>query len=211
MTLADAAAAAKAAGFTGIHLVEAVAVASAESDGVNDQVTHDGNGTFDTGLWQINSVHSEYNAQQLKDPNYNAKAAYTLSKGGTDWSAWTTFHNKRAQSRVGLAEQTLSSTGIDTTATTAYATQPVFLGIPGTPSIPNPFSGIPNPLDALGAVNSVFSHLLSGSFWARIGEGFAALILIGIGLSLVFRKETEAVVKTAGKAAANLGTKAAMA
>jgi hypothetical protein len=199
MTLADAATAAKAAGFTGIHLVEAVAIASAESDGVNSQVTHDSNGTFDTGLWQINSIHTEYNSAQLKDPNYNAAAAYALSKGGTDWSAWTTYHNKRAQSRVGIAEQTLASSGVDTTATTAYATQPVFLGIPGTPSIPNPFNGVPNPLDALGAVNSVFSKLLNGSFWARLGEGFGALILIGIGLSLVFRKETEAVAGAAVK------------
>lgn len=43
------------------------------------------------GLWQINTLaHRQYNETSLLDPQYNARAAYDVSKGGTDWSAWWT-------------------------------------------------------------------------------------------------------------------------
>lgn len=42
------------------------------------------------GAFQIHPVHfRRFNPARLFEPAYNAKAAYALSRGGRDWSAWT--------------------------------------------------------------------------------------------------------------------------
>jgi hypothetical protein len=41
------------------------------------------------GLWQVNVLaFPQYDEQLLQDPEYNAQAAYALSKGGTDLRPW---------------------------------------------------------------------------------------------------------------------------
>lgn len=72
------------AGFPRSELHTAVAVAYAESLGDPDAVGHNRNGSKDTGLWQINSIHGFKN---LKDPLENARAALEvwLAQG---WQAW---------------------------------------------------------------------------------------------------------------------------
>lgn len=85
------------AGFTGTSAVTATAIALAESGG-NTTITHvNSNGSIDYGLWQINSVHG-YDPQSLLDPDFNAKAAYAISSGGTDFQPWTTYTTGRYQS-----------------------------------------------------------------------------------------------------------------
>ena len=43
------------------------------------------------GIWQINTLASpQYNETSLLDPDYNARAAYILSNGGTNWGPWRT-------------------------------------------------------------------------------------------------------------------------
>lgn len=67
------------------------AIAQAESGGVVGRVGGpDKNGTFDYGLWQINSSHGYDTQKLLTDPLYNAKAAVSIyhSQG---LGAWTTF------------------------------------------------------------------------------------------------------------------------
>lgn len=90
------------AGFHGHALDVAVAVALAESGG--RPTAHNGNaGTGDNsyGLFQINMLgdlgperlerfHLSSN-DQLYDPLVNAKVAYQISNGGTNWQPWTTF------------------------------------------------------------------------------------------------------------------------
>ena len=83
--------AATSAGFVGKGLVMAIAVALAESGGDPSAVDHDANGTVDRGLWQINSVHTDFSASCDFDPTCAASAAYSLSDGGRDWAAWVTF------------------------------------------------------------------------------------------------------------------------
>lgn len=65
----------------------AAAVAQAESSGNTTAVNHDANGTTDTGLWQINSVHGLSN---LTNPLANASAAVKISSDGKNWSPWCT-------------------------------------------------------------------------------------------------------------------------
>jgi len=49
-----------------------------------------GNGTRDYGLFQFNDVHrgSWLDFDRVFDAQYNADAAFRMSKGGTDFSAW---------------------------------------------------------------------------------------------------------------------------
>lgn len=53
-------------------------------------------GSVDYGLMQINSVHADMvggNLESLYDPATNIKIAYSLSYGGKDWTAWSTYNN----------------------------------------------------------------------------------------------------------------------
>jgi hypothetical protein len=72
------------AGFPGDELHTAVAVAYAESLGDPNAVNRNRNGSKDSGLWQINSVHG---FSDLKNPLENARAAYEVWRI-QGWSAW---------------------------------------------------------------------------------------------------------------------------
>lgn len=67
----------------------AAAVAMAESGGKSAVVGP----TADYGLWQIHqAAHPQYSVASLFDPAYNARAAFEISRQGTDWSPWATFN-----------------------------------------------------------------------------------------------------------------------
>lgn len=76
----------------------AAAIAVAESAGNPFATNHNTNGSVDRGLWQINSVHSQYNpAKLMGEPLYNAKAAVEIFKGkGETFTDWATFNNGNA-------------------------------------------------------------------------------------------------------------------
>lgn len=76
------------AGFPRDELHTAVAVAYAESLGDPNAVNRNRNGSKDSGMWQINSVHG---FSDLLDPLENARAAYEvwLVQGWTAWYAHT--------------------------------------------------------------------------------------------------------------------------
>jgi hypothetical protein len=83
---------AKRSGFPPESIDVAAAVAMAESGGRPEIQVHEPNGTWSFGLWQINSVHG-HSPSDLFDPDYNARTALELSKGGTDWHLWSAFKN----------------------------------------------------------------------------------------------------------------------
>ncbi|HTW97920.1 MAG TPA: transglycosylase SLT domain-containing protein [Acidimicrobiales bacterium] len=91
LSVAEIGALAFRAGFRGPALVMAIAVALAESSGDPNATDDDSNGTVDRGLWQINSVHSEFSAACDYDPACNAAAAFSVSAGGSDWEPWVTW------------------------------------------------------------------------------------------------------------------------
>jgi soluble lytic murein transglycosylase-like protein len=69
----------------------AVAIAKAESNFITDNIGDIGAGES-IGLWQINlRSNPQYNAQDLFDPSTNAKAAYAISGGGTNFNPWCTY------------------------------------------------------------------------------------------------------------------------
>lgn len=98
----------QAVGFKGQALKYAWAVAMKESHG--NALSYNGNrktGDHSYGLFQINMIDNlgpsrreklglAYNAQLL-NPVVNAKAAYYMSGGGKDWSAWKGTRQKVVQ------------------------------------------------------------------------------------------------------------------
>jgi hypothetical protein len=81
-----------------VHI--AYAICMAESGGIphknNAGLNRDG--SVDYGLMQINSIHADMvggNLPSLYDPATNMRIAYRLSKGGTDWTPWSTFNSGR--------------------------------------------------------------------------------------------------------------------
>jgi len=75
----------------------AYAVAKAESERGNPTAWGDRFLLGDSlGLWQINlCYHPEYKGHEadLFKPEYNAKAAFDISNGGTQWTPWSTWIN----------------------------------------------------------------------------------------------------------------------
>lgn len=70
--------------------VTATAIALAESSGNTHASHHNTNGTYDYGLWQINTVHGLSRAY-LFDPQHNADAMYDVSSHGTSWTPWSVY------------------------------------------------------------------------------------------------------------------------
>jgi Lysozyme like domain len=93
LTVAEIGTYAGSAGFSGSSLVMAIAVALAESGGDPSATDHDRNGTTDRGLWQINSIHTQYSATCDYDPSCAARAAFEISDGGHNWQPWVTYQN----------------------------------------------------------------------------------------------------------------------
>ena len=89
------------AGFSGQGLENAMQISRRES-GYRPMALNDNVGTGDNsyGLFQINMLGNMGKARQkqyglssyndLYDPLTNAKVAYNISKGGTNWSPWST-------------------------------------------------------------------------------------------------------------------------
>ena len=88
LTRAAILAIAQGAGFPDPKL--ATAIALAESGGVVNALMRSTK-EISVGLWQINTKVHPYTPEEMAVPVLNAEAAYKISKGGTDWTPWTTF------------------------------------------------------------------------------------------------------------------------
>lgn len=109
------------AGFSPDQAVTMTAIALAESSG-NPNAHNPNRATGDNsyGLWQINMIDTLGPARRkqfgigsddaLFDPMTNAKAAYTVSGGGGNFSPWTTFTSGKYKAH--LAEAQAAAGGI---------------------------------------------------------------------------------------------------
>lgn len=168
----------------GSAVLIAVAIAQAESGFDADAVNHNTNGSTDTGLWQINSVHG-YSQSWLKNPANNAKAMAKISKNGTDWSPWVTYTS-------GAYKQYLGSAGDKGTVVGDAGTGDL---VEGTNL--NPLSGI----------GDVFNKIFNADLWKRIGVGYLGGVLILAGIYIIIantRVGKEAIGAAAGVASKGL-------
>jgi len=83
------------AGFDGPSSMTIAAIAEAESNGNPNAIHRNSDGSTDYGVLQINSVHFGHGASEqiAKDPQSAFNYAYKLSKGGTNFSDWSTFND----------------------------------------------------------------------------------------------------------------------
>jgi hypothetical protein len=102
----------RAAGF-GVDLETAIAVVLAESGGDPQAVHVNPDGSRDRGLFQINDKwHPEVNDATAFDPKLAAKAAWYISRYGTDWTPWAAYTSgayKQYMERARIA----AGTGLD--------------------------------------------------------------------------------------------------
>ena len=83
-------------GFPDPETAAAIAMAESRGNPAASNVVTDplpGNGPERAfGLWQINTLaHPNYDETSLLDPTYNAKAAFDISQGGTNFNPWSTY------------------------------------------------------------------------------------------------------------------------
>lgn len=113
VTIADYA---RKAGFDGLDLVTAVAIAYAESGG-NAQAYNpetaagapQGKGSY--GLWQIYlHAHPEFENVDLYDPQTNANAAYSIYEtAGFSFHPWSTFKSGAFMSKIQIAQNEVNA------------------------------------------------------------------------------------------------------
>lgn len=155
----------KAAGFPTNDQAIMVAICKAES-GYNTTATHkNSNGSIDRDLWQINSVHSQFNASQLlNDPQYNANAAKSIYSG-QGLKAWTTYTSgayqkfmNEARSAVANAASVNGSAVTSTDSSSANGTgQPSITYGPPGPQYTN--AGLGTPLSSANETDSALTGL----------------------------------------------------
>lgn len=120
---------AQAAGFSGSALDMIVAIATCES-GLDPSIRGKSD-PRDRGIVQINSYwHPEVSDACAFNPQCAMQQAYRISKGGTDFSQWTTYKNGCASGKLGASIQA-SGTPTSTTAdsvSSALSSLPFGLG-----------------------------------------------------------------------------------
>ncbi len=109
-----------AAGFRNDGLRIAVAVALAESGGrteaVGDTTLQNSTWGPSIGLWQIRSLNAQKGTKGERDelanyePLHNAKAAYAISGGGSNWKPWSVYTNGSYKKYLDAAGGAASST-----------------------------------------------------------------------------------------------------
>lgn len=176
-------------GFTGADTVAtAVAVALAESGGKSDatNINADKWHSIDRGLWQINSHwHPEVSPAQAFDAVSCAKAAATISHGGTNWSAGSSTRNGAAQAQMGRAAKAVAD--YRSTNPGAFTGNAKILGnlkALGGSTYTAPTSWTDSVV-AIGTGFTAAAHWLSDSHnWIRILEvvGGSAALLIGLNM-----------------------------
>jgi hypothetical protein len=140
---------AEAAGFRGDALITAVAIAKAESGfdalALGDVSLQTAKWGPSVGLWQIRSLNAETGTGRSRDrsrltgPAFNARSAYSISGGGTNFTPWSVYKDGKYKKHLGEASSAVGGTG----GAQAGATSPAPTGPPVlAPEAPSP-SGAP--------------------------------------------------------------------
>lgn len=155
---------ARAAGFAGVGLVQAVAHVLAESDGDSNAVSP----TNDWGWFQWNARwHPEGVAVRGTDQEF--ALAYQVTHGGSDWHEWSTTSNGGVAKVLARAQAAVA--GAPTSDSGFTATQ-ASIHIPGV-------GDIPTPGDVAGAISSGVGALSKGVLVIAIK---GVLVLCGVAL-----------------------------
>lgn len=139
-------------------------------------------GGNDRGLWQINSkAHPDVSDQAAFDPNTATDIAYVLSAAFTSWGAW---RGSLGLDPASTPSQTIAKAYKNMTGIVVDDT-PILSQIdPNANAIPDVLEPILGWAEALGRL---LSHLISASFWKRVGIGALGVILAAFGLTALVK------------------------
>jgi hypothetical protein len=172
--------AARRAGFSATQAVTATAVALAESGGDPANLGDTGITTAtwgpSVGLWQVRTDKRETGTGRSRDigaltgdVEAQARAAYSISGGGSDWQPWTVFNTGAYQAYLGQAAAAAGSAGAGGTTTAVDWQDYLPWNAPGA---------------AAGAVQDYIGGLLSDSV-KPARKILITLVVTGLGLALV--------------------------
>lgn len=197
MAVLDAKAIAKLAHDAGVEDASAravaVAIALAESGG-NTAATHTNtNGSTDTGLWQINSVHRgshpTWTTAWLKNARNNAAAMATLSQKGATWHDWAAYNSGKYKDHLERAAQGVvleDSGGASITDIIGYALE--FSGVPGGNVLAagvDAASSVPAALGTIGsALTNAVEILAAAGGWIANPHNWGRVALVVLGAAL---------------------------
>jgi hypothetical protein len=185
-----------AAGFHDSQLVTAVAVSFAENGSHDTRaVNHNSDGSTDSGLWQINSVH-RIPQSQLFDPARNAQAAWDISHQGNDFTAWTTYNSGASGNQENAAIAAIDAANISGQGSAGGITGAV--GSAGN-TLHNAETNL-NPLAWGAALAKFLATIADRGFWIRVLEIVGGLLL-GFGGLVMLAKASGAGDAVAGVAA----------
>lgn len=195
LTLAQTYALARGAGLSHDQAVIATAIAAAEHRGQSIRTDALGDLSLQTstwgpsvGPWQIRSLRAETGTGRSRDitrltePTFNARSMYDISRGGRDWSPWSTYNDGLYRGHLSAAAAAAgdqAAAGGPTSPTYPAAVRPtaVFVG-------DNPFDvdlDLPGVLGPLGGplegVLKAAGPLLLGALFVA---GGAALVVAGL-------------------------------
>lgn len=175
------------AGLRGQALQTAVAVSFAENGSHDSYATHrNSDGSVDTGLWQINSVHGQWTEQQLKNAGTNAAAMYVVSSHGTDWTPWTTYTSRAYVAKLPAAAAAIRSMQADGGPSRVLVAHPPpgstsgDGGLPGSGLVGDALGVITTPISWGESLAKFLGALMDRSTWIRVAEILGGLAL-GIG------------------------------
>lgn len=186
------------AGFRGDGLSKAIAVALAESGGKDIRgYERNSNGTYDWGRWQINEVHKQtvatlqpdikgqrFNPDGYRDGLYIARWAFELSKGGTDWSPWSTWPGEAAR-YLPMAVSVTASMTADEWSKTPLGQAVVWTGEAVEGAVEAVGDAAAAVADAVtpDGIGAFFGALTDSDTWVRVGLvlGGAAVVLLAVG------------------------------
>lgn len=196
------------AGFTGSSAITAFAVAQAESAGNTQAVNKNTNGSTDRGLFQINSIHTQYDWKRLYEPAYNAAAAFAISSSGTNWQPWSAYKNGKYEKFMarGLAAVSAVNGG-------ATGSGPNLFGqvVDAAGNVIEGAAGI-GPAVAVGAARSLLGldGVADKVFTAGLGLVLTAgaMVIIALGLTRLTGNSPRATLE---KVQSDVGTVAAIA
>lgn len=153
-------------------------------------------GSIDRGMWQINDkAHSNVTDAQCDDPTAATEAAFTISNGFQNWSAWEK-NGKLILASLPAAALAARSIGDIATANggTVPDTNPTIIS-----EIPVVGGVIQGSIDAVTSIPDILKQALkmltNTSFWLKILIGLGGLFLIGFSLTLIFNKQATEVAK----------------
>lgn len=176
------------AGIKGVDaLITAVAIALAESSG-NELATHtNSNGSIDTGLWQINSIHKKvhpnWTIPWLQNPTNNAQAMAIVSNNGTNWRPWTTYNSGSYRKYIDEVKNKLSIDDSGNPITTGIETGLNQIpGIGGT--LGDIFGGV---TDTTSFIASIAESIARAGAWIINPDNWIRIVQVigGVGLGLI--------------------------